>query len=106
MKTKIFFLIMSLLIISCSPSTNHKHDGSYSLNINTFGINVNSKVDLIINGDKVKYNGEIKDCKQYADRVEIGKAVFNAVDGDLIVNVPMLGKARYVRVSGDNNLKQ
>lgn len=97
---------MSILIISCSSSTNHKHDGSYSLSINTFGVNINSKVDLIINGDKMNYNGEIIDCKQFDDRVEVGKGkvVFTSIDGDLVVNIPMMGKVRYVRISGENNL--
>lgn len=105
---KIILLCSVVFIISsCNPLTNHKHDGSYSLNIGMFGVNVNSKVDLIINGDKMKYGGEIYNCKQYDDRVEAGNGnvVFNAINGDLIINLP-LGKARYVRISGNNNLNQ
>ncbi|MBW4360664.1 hypothetical protein [Flavobacterium taihuense] len=96
-----------LMVTSCNLSTNHKYDGSYSLNIDPFGGNLNSKVDIIINGDKMEFNGEIIDCKQYDDRIEAGKnkIVLMGIDGDLVVNIPMLGKARYIRVSGDNNLK-
>lgn len=30
--------------------------------------------------------------------------IFTYVDGDLVVNVPTLGKVRYIRISGDNDL--
>lgn len=106
MKTKILFLvIIGITIMSCN-SASHRYDGSYSLNIQMFGVSVNSKVDLIINGEKMNYNGEILNCKQYSDRVDVenGKLIFTAVNGDLVTNIPRLGKIRYVRVSGDNNL--
>ena len=105
---KIIFLCSAILIaVSCNVSNNHKHDGSYSLSIIAFGVNMNSKVNLIINGDKMKYDGKIIDCQQYSDRVEVGegKVIFNAIDGDLIVNLT-LGKAKYIRISEDNDLNK
>ncbi|MGB6092919.1 MAG: hypothetical protein WBF83_04070 [Moheibacter sp.] len=107
MKTKILFLvIIGISVMSCN-SVSNRYDGSYSLNIQMFGVSVNSKVDLIINGDKMNYNGEILECKQYSDRVDVenGKLIFTAVNGDLVTDIPRLGKIRYVRVSGDNNLE-
>lgn len=106
LKKIIILSIVLLSIVSCNQTINNKFDGSYSLNINTFGVNINSKIDLIINGDKMNYNGEIIDCKQFDDRVEIGKGkvVFTNIDGDLVVNIPIMGKVRYVRISGENNL--
>ena len=110
MKTiKTILLCLILLIISsCNQISNHKHDGSYSLNIQVFGANVNSKTHLIISGDKIKFTGKILDCKQYNDRIDIenGKVIFTVVDGNLITNVPTLGKLRYVRISGDTNMNQ
>lgn len=105
-KKLILLCFVMIMIVCCKTSTNDKYDGSYSLNINPFGVNVNTKIDLIINGDKMKYDGEIIDCKQFEDRVEIGKGklVLTAIDGDLVVNIPMMGKVRYVRISGENNL--
>src|SRR5690554_5212906 len=99
---KILLCSIVLIVSSCNQLTSHQHDGSYSLNIEVFGVNVNSKVDLIINGNRMWYGGEIIECKQYDNRVEVGvgKVVFNVVNGDLVVNIPTLGKARYVRVSG------
>lgn len=96
------------LLVSCNNLSNHQHDGSYAMNINVFGISVNSKPDLIVNGDKAKYNGELYDCKQFSDRIEIGdnKITFSTVDGDLIVNVPTMGKVRYIKLSGQTNFNQ
>lgn len=75
------------------------------MSINTFGVNANSKINLIVNGDKVKFNGEVFECKQFTDRIEVGngKVTFTAVDGDLIVNVPSMGKIKYLKVSGNTN---
>ncbi len=105
-KKMILLCFVMIMIVCCKTSTNDKHNGSYSLNINPFGVNINTKIDLIISGDKMKYDGEIIDCKQFEDRVEIGKGklVFTAIDGDLLVNIPMMGKVRYIRISGDNDL--
>jgi hypothetical protein len=97
-----------LLLVSCDNLSNHQHDGSYATNINAFGVSLNSKPDLIINGNKAKYSGEIYDCKQFSDRIEIGvnKITFTKVNGDLIINVPTMGEVRYIKLSGETNLDQ
>lgn len=97
-----------LLLVSCNNLSNHQHDGSYAMNINVFGVSINSKPDLIVNGGKAKFDGEIYDCKQFSDRIEIGdnKITFSAVDGDLIVNVPAMGKVRYIKLSGQTNFNE
>lgn len=108
MKNLILLCSVILMLVSCNlSSNNNRYDGSYSLIINVFGVNVNQEVDLIIHGNKLKHNGKILNCKQYEDRVEVeeGKIILNAVNGDLIFDTP-LGKVRYVRVSGDNNLNK
>lgn len=98
------YSILFTLLFSCNDS-NSNHNGSYSMSINTFGVNSNSKINLIVNGDKVKFDGEVFECKQFADRIEVGngKATFTVVDGDLIINVPSLGKVKYLKVSGNTN---
>lgn len=103
MKHIIYFLFF-ISLIACNQS-NHQHDGSYAMSMNVFGASVNSKVDLIVNGDKAKYDGEVYNCKQYPDRIEIGegKATFSVVKGDLIINVPTIGKVKYLKLSGDTN---
>lgn len=109
MKTKTLPIgLLSIFATSCNQLSNHKYDGSYSLSIQMFGASVNSKTDLIINGDQIKYLDKLLNCKQYDDRVDVenGKLIFNAVDGDLLTNVPTLGKLRYVRISGDTNVNQ
>lgn len=100
--------IFLVLVSACNNFSNHKHDGSYAMNINVFGVSVNSKPDLIINGNKAKFNGEIHDCSQFSDRIEIGdnKITFSVVDGDLIVNVPTMGKVRYIKLSGQTNFNE
>lgn len=101
----VLLCFLTLITTACNQSINHKYDGSYSMNIQMFGM-ANSKKDLIINGNKIKYIGEIWNCKQYDDKVDVenGKMIFTYVDGDLVVNVPTLGKVRYIRISGDNDL--
>lgn len=98
-----FYLLIFFILISCNE-INHQYDGSYAMNMTIFGASMNSKIDLVINGDKAQYNGEVYDCKQFSDRIEIGngKVTFSAVDGDLIVNIPNLGKIRYLKISGEN----
>ena len=98
------FIILTTIFFACNESNNN-YNGSYSMNINTFGVNSNPKVNLIVNGNKVKFDGEIYDCKQFNDRIEVGngKATFSAVNGDLIINVPSLGKVKYLKISGDTN---
>ena len=85
--------------------SNHTHDGSYSLNVTMFGVNVNSKVNIIINGDKIKINNEINDCKQFSDKIVVGggNVVLYISEGDLILNMP-LGKLRYIKISENNQL--
>ncbi len=104
MKNTIFAILLFILT-SCNQNL-HIHDGSYSMNINMVGASLNSKIDLVVSGNKVKYDGEIYDCIQFSDRIEIGegKLTFTNVDGDLIVNVPTLGKVRYLKISGENKL--
>jgi len=96
-----------MMIIACYQSTDHKYDGSYSMDIQMFGMS-NSKKDLIINGNKVQYLDEVLNCKQYDDKVDVenGKIIFTYVNGDLVVNVPTVGKVHYVRISGDNDFTQ
>lgn len=102
----VFFLLIAIILFSCNSSSTHIHDGAYSLSINVFGANLNSKKDLIVNGDMVNFNGDVLHCAQYPDRIEVGdnKIVFTKVEGDLIVNVPDVGKLRYIKISGDNDL--
>lgn len=96
-----------MMIIACHQSTDHKYDGSYSMDIQMFGMS-NSKKDLIINGNKIQYLDEVLNCKQYDDKVDVenGKIIFTYVNGDLVVNVPTVGKVHYVRISGDNDFTQ
>lgn len=105
MRKFLYLAMIGATVLSCN-SENHQHDGSYSMNIQMFGVSVNSKKDLIINGDKIKYIDEIFNCKQYNDRIDVenGKMIFTVVDGDLVTNLPTIGKIRYVLISGDNNL--
>jgi hypothetical protein len=107
------FLVLSasiflVLISACNNLSNNQHDGSYAMSIVVFGVSVNSKPDLIVNGDKAKFNGEIYECKQFSDRIEIGdnKITLSAVEGDLIVNVPSMGKVRYIKLSGKTNINE
>ena len=97
-----------LLLVSCDNLSNHQHDGSYAMNINVLGVSMNSKPDLIVKGNKAKFSGEIYECKQFSDRIEIGdkKITFTTVDGDLIVNVPSMGEVRYIKLSGETNFDQ
>lgn len=103
----IILCFLTLIITACNQATDHKHDGSYSMSIQMFGMS-NSKKDLIINGNKMKYLDEVLNCKQYDDKVDVenGKMIFIFVDGDLVLNVPTIGKVHYVRISGDNDLIQ
>ena len=107
MRKFLYLAMVGITVISCT-SENHQHDGSYSMNIQMFGVSVNSKTDLIINGNMIKYRDKVLNCKQYNDKVDVenGKMIFTVVDGDLVTNVPTLGKIRYVLISGDNNLNQ
>lgn len=50
----VLLYFLTLITTACNQSTNHKYDGSYSMNIQMFGM-ANSKKDLIINGNKIKY---------------------------------------------------
>jgi len=107
MRKFLYLAMVGITILSCN-SENHQHDGSYSMSIQMFGVSVNSKTDLIINGNKIKYTDKILNCKQYNDRIEVenGKMIFTVVDGDLVTNLPPLGKLRYALISGNNNLNQ
>jgi len=102
---KLILLFAFTLLISCENSTNHIHDGSYVMNISMFGVNVNSKADVILNGNKIKINGTINDCKQYEEKIIVGNGnvVLNVSEGDLILDLP-LGKVRYIRIGNATEL--
>lgn len=93
----LFFFITFLM--SCNNMTNHSHDGSYTMNISMFGVNVNSKADLILNGDRIKMDEKIYDCKQYAEKIIVGNGnvILNVSEGNLILDLP-IGKVSYVRI--------
>ncbi len=103
----VLLCLLTLITTACNQTTNHKYDGSYSMDIQLFGMS-NSKEDLIINGNKIKYLDEVWNCKQYDDRVDVenGKMIFTYVDGDLVVNAPTIGKVHYVRISENSDLTQ
>ena len=105
---KISFLILLQLLLSCTQldnKPNNQYDGSYAISMQIFGMSANSKIDLIVKGDKAKLDGKIYDCKQFTDRIEIGdkKITFSSKDGDLIINVPTIGKVKYLKLSGETN---
>lgn len=101
---QIIYLLLFAILLGCN-FTNHQHDGSYAMSVTMFGVSVNSKVSLIINGNKAKYNDVISECEQFPDRVKIGdgRVNFSSVDGDLILNVPGMGKVRFLKISGEND---